>query len=266
LIPFAVNYSINLIQLLKEDQIQLNWIKCPDWEGMLQEARPHGLITIHFDLKCGLGETFQADLKRLKGLLHNTVTPHVNTHLVAPRNFDCQQETEVHRLQNLWRDEINILTDFFGGDRVALEHYPLNPTNQHLQLAVDPQIFSKVVLDTGCQFILDLAHARITADTQGCNVRDYIRALPVDRLVEVHVTGVRRYGGILTDHFEMQEADWNLLDWVIGEIKENRFPKPRLFAFEYGGVGQTFAFRSRKAVLKDQVPIFTEKLQNLSEL
>ncbi len=251
---FAVNYSAPLARLLKKGAIRLDLIKCPDWEGMLQEARPLGDITIHFDLEVGLGNTFQVNFPRIKTYLESTFTPHVNTHLVTSQYFNTASPKALADINTLWREEINLMVAHLGPQSVALEHHPYTEANAFIQPAADPEIFSRVIRDTGCMFLLDLAHARITADTLGVDVKDYIRALPLDRLVEMHITGIKRHNNILTDHFELGVEDWDLLEWALGEIKANSWRRPEIVAFEYGGIGQTFVWRTEELVLETQVP------------
>ena len=84
MMKFAVNYSNPLIRLIKEKAIEIDLIKCPDWEGMLKEARPYGPITIHYDIHIGTGEIQTLDLDRVRCFMKQTATPHVNAHLVTP--------------------------------------------------------------------------------------------------------------------------------------------------------------------------------------
>jgi uncharacterized protein (UPF0276 family) len=102
--------------------------------------------------------------------------------------------------------------------------------------------------------LLDLAHARITADTLGIDVKDYIKSLPLDRLVEMHITGVQKHNGVLTDHFGLDQKDWEILDWALKQIQAGLWRNPEILAFEYGGVGEVFAWRTRVEVLESQVP------------
>jgi uncharacterized protein len=263
MMKFAVNYSCNLIRLLDKDLIELDLIKCPDWEGMVEEAGKYKPVTIHFDLKTGLGACLNANLERLEAYLHKTPTPHVNTHLIAPRNFNPNNAQETRKLNQLWRDEINRLTQYFGNEHVVLEHFPYTPDNPQLHLAADPSTFSNVIKDTHCQFLLDLAHARITANTLDMDVKGYISRLPVERLRELHITGIKMFGGIMTDHFRMQKEDWDLLRWALDKIKKGYWPEPYVAAFEYGGVGDIFAWRSQYEVLENQVPILYEMIHSI---
>jgi uncharacterized protein (UPF0276 family) len=251
---FAVNYSSPLIRLLNEGLIQVDLIKCPDWQGMLQEAQQFGPITIHFDLDVGLGHTFNVDLDRIVRLEEETDTPHINTHLVTPKTLNPNIHAEVKAINSLWHDELHLMVEKFGSKSIALEHYPYTENTPFLLPAVDSASFSKVVQDVDCMLLLDLAHARITAASFKMDVKTYIQSLPLDKLAEVHVTGIRKHGGILTDHFELSEEDWALFEWALGEIQTGNWPEPAIIAFEYGGVGSTFVWRTKFDVLRLQVP------------
>ncbi len=251
---FAVNYSNSLIHLLEKEAVKVDLIKCPDWEGMLEEAKPFGKVTIHYDHHVGLGSTFNLDFNRIEVLKNQTETPHINTHLVTPQNFNPNSRQELKHINTLWRKEIHTLVDRFGAELVALEHYPYTDANAHIRPAADSKIFSQVIEDTNCMLLLDLAHARITANTLGVNVEDYINDLPLDRLVEMHITGIRSYDGVLTDHFELKQEGWENLEWALNEINEGHWRKPHIVAFEYGGVGDVFVWRTDTYNLQSQIP------------
>ncbi len=256
----AVNYSAPLRRLLEEGAVQVDLIKCPDWEGMIAEAEQLGDVTLHYDLKAGLGATFKVDFKRIKTLKSRTKTPHVNTHLVAPEGFDPEDTQALARIKQLWRDEINLMVRQLGSQSVVLEQFPYTDATPHILTAADSGVFSQVIQDTGCQLLLDLAHASITAQSLGIDVQDYLKPLPMDRLAELHVTGVRPHNGVLTDHFEMTPEDWALLDWALGEIRAGRWREPEIVAFEYGGVGAPFVWRTEYGLLRDQIPKLYERV------
>jgi len=233
-------------------------IKCPDWEGMISEAQRLGEVTLHFDLKAGLGKTFYVDFGRIQALKQRTHTPHVNTHLVTPGDFDPGDKQALQEINQLWRAELGLMIKHLGAESVALEQFPYTEDTPNIFPAADSAVFSQVILDTGCMLLLDLAHARITAQTLGIHVKDYIHALPLDRLVELHITGVKPHSGILTDHFQMMPEDWALFEWALGEIRAGRWREPEVIAFEYGGVGDVFVWRTDDNFLKEQIPILYE--------
>jgi uncharacterized protein (UPF0276 family) len=210
-----------------------------------------------------LGNTFQADFSRIRALMESTFTPHVNTHLVTPRQFNPDNSQEIRQINALWREEIQLMTEQFGPGAVALEHHPYTHANPNIRPAADPQVFSRVIQDTGCMLLLDLAHARITAHTLGVYVKNYINALPLDRLVELHITGIKTHSGVLTDHFELGEEDWSTLAWALEQIRTGTWRSPEIVAFEYGGIGSTFVWRTDPDVLKSQVPVLYDMLTNI---
>ena len=59
----------------------------------------------------------------------------------------------------------------------------------------------------------------------------------------------------------MQDADWQPTAWAAGQIRSGAWKKPRMVAFEYGGVGDVFRWRTDGRYLLEQVP----KLQKLFE-
>jgi len=104
----------------------------------------------------------------------------------------------------------------------------------------DPQVITRVLEETGCSMLLDLSHARIAAQERVMPVEDYLLALPLDKVVQVHVSGCRERDGVLYDaHQTLQEADYALLKWVLPHVK------PDWLTLEY--------FREDRSAVKEQV-------------
>jgi uncharacterized protein (UPF0276 family) len=95
---------------------------------------------------------------------------------------------------------------------------------------VDPIFISQVVHEADCGFLLDLAHARISATMLGESVQDYVQALLLNRLVEIHVSGprhVRDNGRLIDAHKSLQEEDYSLLERVL------ELARPKAVSLEY---------------------------------
>ena len=111
---------------------------------------------------------------------------------------------------------------------------------------VDPAFIRSVIEATGCGLLLDLAHARVAAHYQNEPVHDYLSRLPLDRLVEIHVSGPRpappnspyKDDRLIDAHESMQEADYGLLAWVLQRTR------PQAVTLEYS---------QDRAQLKDQL-------------
>jgi hypothetical protein len=62
------------------------------------------------------------------------------------------------------------------------------------------------------------------------------------------------------DHVWITGEDWFWLEWVLKHIRSVEWSHPRLQAFEYGGVGEPFEWRSDPQVRLEQVPRLAEML------
>jgi hypothetical protein len=135
---------------------------------------------------------------------------------------------------------------------LLLENIPLFPNLAHLHVC-EPAFVSQVIAETDCGLLLDLAHARVTADVLGYDVREYLLALPLERVVEIHLSGPRPVAQVdarrqalvrenarsiqhllpFTDdnlmdaHEALQEEDYALLEWALGRCQ------PQAISLEY---------------------------------
>ncbi len=113
---------------------------------------------------------------------------------------------------------------------------------------LDPATIRRVLstLDTG--LLLDLAHARVAAEFQKMTVEDYLLELPLERVREIHISGVREVDGVLRDaHETLWEADYELLAWVLERVK------PEVVTLEY--------FREDQQALKEMLIRLREYLE-----
>jgi len=103
---------------------------------------------------------------------------------------------------------------------------------------------TEVLEKTGCGFLLDTGHTRVSAAVLGADVYDYLSGLPLDRVVQVHVSGPRMRDGHLVDaHEPLQEIDYALLDFVLARTQ------PQVLTLEY--VRERDALREQLFHLRD---------------
>ena len=267
---FAMNYSPEAEQLVAEGRIKLDLFKCPPiWDpvvpayapDLLRRAKALGPIYLHFPLHAGRNQMGNTDWEQIDAALLETDTPYVNVHLQA-RTQDFAhmpvETTDPAHLQTvtdtLIRDVL-VVAERFGPERVILENVSYRGTDGScLYPCVDPNVISRVVAETGCGFLLDTAHARLTAAALGIDVQEYISRLPLAHLRELHVVGVQSDGKRLRDSMAMGPEDWALIEWVGKQIAGGFWPSPWVLAFEYGGVGPSLDWRSEAAIMAEQVP------------
>ena len=85
----AVNYSYPAADLLCDEQIRIDYFKCPAWLDLVATVREIHPIYVHFPLRVGTGigdaidaETSQpADWGKVETLLVQSDTSFVNVHL-----------------------------------------------------------------------------------------------------------------------------------------------------------------------------------------
>jgi uncharacterized protein (UPF0276 family) len=135
---------------------------------------------------------------------------------------------------------------------LLLENIPLFPNLAHMHVC-EPAFVREVLAASGCDLLLDLAHARVAADVLHWDVHDYLAALPLDRVVEIHLSGPRplaeldarrqalvrenarsvahmvSFGdeNLVDAHEPLREADYALLEWTLGRCT------PRAVSLEY---------------------------------
>ncbi|MCU0514616.1 MAG: DUF692 family protein [Anaerolineae bacterium] len=254
---FAINYSPEAAALLAEGAITLDVFKCPDWPHLVAEARQQRPVYIHFPIVLGRQSVHTLDLVAIETWLAGTGTRYVNTHLEALAQF-FPPPPSLTRLLEAVLPELERLVQVFGKERVLVENVPYLPPMVErglLPLAVDPPTIRAVVEAADCGFLLDVSHAAICCEAFGTDFATYTAGLPVERLRELHITGLGYDpAGIRTDHLELLEPDWQRLDYVLAQIRAGAWGTPTVLAFEYGGIGEPFAWRSRREVIAAQVP------------
>ncbi|MAS34755.1 MAG: hypothetical protein CL610_12160 [Anaerolineaceae bacterium] len=252
---FALNYSPPAAALLADGKIEIDLFKCPDWPDMIEQAGKQRPVYVHFPLVAGQQNVGEVGLEQVARLRASTCTPFVNTHIGARYQDLADPEDADAAVEHMLRD-VRPLVDHFGADSVMAENIPYPDIFQD-KPAIDvlPNVICRVIQESGCGLLLDTAHARLAADSLEMDVYAYIERLPVDRLREVHVTGVGlNREGIPEDHLPMTDDDWELFGWVLDNIHRGRWPAPRIVACEYGGIGPMFDWRTEPDVIAQDIP------------
>ncbi len=109
----------------------------------------------------------------------------------------------------------------------------------------------------------------------GMTLEDYLDALPLARVRDLHVTGVQRfdeswvarvrragipepeiaaYVGRLLDHLPMTPDDWTILTSLLDRVRRGEAGAPYTATFEYGGVGPLWEAVTDATALREQIP------------
>jgi uncharacterized protein (UPF0276 family) len=133
-------------------------------------------------------------------------------------------------VRSVWRLQAACEASVPGRPPVLVENIP-HWSRSRPAYTADPAFISRVVAESGCGLLLDLGHARIAAHYHGEPVHDYLARLPLDRAVELHVSGPRPGdypdGRLVDAHQPMLELDYDLLAWTLERCT------PRAVTLEY---------------------------------
>jgi len=108
------------------------------------------------------------------------------------------------------KKNIQAVRAIFGADMTVLLE-----NNNHLgtdayNTVTDPGFIRSLVERLGLRLLLDIAHARITAHNMGIDEKGYLEALPLNRVVQVHLSKFKEKDGKAIDaHDALINEDFN---------------------------------------------------------
>lgn len=268
---FAINYSPEAEQLLKDGTIQVDLFKCPSWDDLVPQVQQSHPAYVHFGFIAGPNKLRDVDLDWVESWLKTTETGWVNTHLaVSAEDFADGEAVTVEGVIDRAIRDIELLGKRFGNENVIIENIPYPDPGWNdglLKEAVDPTVISQIVEQSGCGLLLDVAHAIRSCEGLGSiNLYDYLNAMPVHALREMHVVGLLEAvdeNGVRQDHYELLDPDWTVVEWSVAQIRDGKWHEPDIMAFEYGGIGPMFETRSKPEIIAEQVPRLYQLAQSV---
>jgi uncharacterized protein (UPF0276 family) len=267
----AINYSKAAAELVADGRIQIDFFKTPNWPDMIEKAVRLRPVAIHFEIATGTGQLQHMDWTPIETALASSGTPFVNVHLLTrPVDFpdippETQDPAHTQHILDTFLQDVGVLVEHFGPQRVIAENLPYIENGVfNLRPAADPELICKVVRESGCGFLFDISHARMAAYYLGVDEWEYIDRLPMERLREMHFTGLQWWNGKLQDHLSILPEDWPALDRALERIRGGEWPQPWLLAYEYGGEGKFFAEHTDPALIAEHVPMLWERIKGLS--
>jgi uncharacterized protein (UPF0276 family) len=270
---FAINYSQPAAALVSSGTIDIDAFKCPDWPDMIEQALKLRPVAVHFTLRAGTGELLTtADWPLVERLMRLTGTPYINLHLDPTINdfldasggvpADTQDPAHFRQVTDILIQDVLAVTTRFGPERVIAENVPYRGAQgKVLRPAVEPDVIRSVLEETGCGLLLDISHARIAARHLGLDESAYLDSLPLERLRELHITGLHTVSYGWQDHLPMLAEDWPWVDRAVEAVQNGVWGPAWLLAFEYGGEGGWFEQHTEAGVIAEQVPELWKKIK-----
>ncbi|KOF55645.1 MULTISPECIES: multinuclear nonheme iron-dependent oxidase [Clostridium] len=233
------NWSKELRMLLEKNAVKVDYVKSgafgnfdKEFETM-RSMRPVLLHGLGYFENTGMKNIEVIDFNRANNLIEKCNSFHYGVHL-AIRNIDMGKGMSdvaiyEHLSKNIkiFKDNLNVplLIENSPDTTIERKKYDFYPY-------FTPQRISELSVNNDVYFLLDIAHAKITAKDHGLDVYDYIKKLPLDRIKEIHLagSGYNKDGFPIDTHQAMKDEDYKLLDWVLN------YSKPDVVTLEYNGI------------------------------
>jgi len=228
----AAIYSQPLVALLTEGQAPVDRIVVYPWhtEAQIRDAQSHRPLLLH-----GMPSPFslnqpdpfdKAVMAQTQSLLALTDSPWLSTSFgPSVERFECngkiiplsETQTRSQVYLNTCRNAARLKQWLSVPLLLKNLDYHLNGAYEHV---CEPSFIIAVLNTVDCGFLLDVAHARMSAHNLGLDEKQYLRSLPLYRVREVQVSAPRFQDSTMTDACEpLQEEDWEALAFVLARSK-----------------------------------------------
>jgi uncharacterized protein (UPF0276 family) len=272
LIKLACNYLDETKELVLSDSIDIDYFKFPalkfqmnifkdfnkfmHFMSNLNTIKPvllHGLYPA--DSICSPNFKKNFNIHNINKILEISMTPGISVHFGAKNNTSKNTILKSAIINILFIKET-----FKNYEFISIENLEKNNSIYVL----DPKIISKVVHETNCQFLLDISHAFWSAKFRNENFFDYIKALPLDKIYEIHINGWEEKNGDMMAHIKINDFGYEALKYILD------FCSPKIITLEYGrtidklGIGCPLVKPNNiNEFVKDEIVEQIIKLQNL---
>ena len=252
MILLAANGSPILNTLFSQGDLPIDLVKCPlsgNSRGEVTQFRPYRPVILHgWGPVYWIGQRGVPEPELLRELMAVSGSPYVSTHLDAqPGDFDAvlTPETALARIIK----NVHTLREITGAG-VLVENIPYFSWGKSLRFTTDPDFIRMALEASGAAFLLDLAHAKVSAWHRGEDFRAYLDALPFELVREVHLSRPRLEDkGMRDRHLPLKDEDYSLLQALLPKL-----PNVGMVALEYGGLSESDGIaRNDPEALREQI-------------
>lgn len=235
---WGCNYSKELLELLRDGELPfLSYIKAGafgaydlDAAFVLRPLLLHGFgwyerIGMNLEkakIPKEFGGNLSRSVQRMNELAYYYESPHLAFHCLAYEedmaDFSGTPEEQNKQLYQRMKQNILFLKEHLQVP-VLIENIDYCPNYDkigqlnNMRYPVLPEVINNLVKETEIDFLFDLSHARVSAEHLGMDILEYCKQLPMDKVVEVHLSGsgIHDQFGRVDRHEEMEEEDYTLI-------------------------------------------------------
>jgi len=89
---------------------------------------------------------------------------------------------------------------------------------------VEPKFIKEVIENNGIFLLLDIAHAEITCINKNKDLVEYLKALPLDKCLQIHLSRLEiKHGKAYDAHNALEKKDWEMFKNILKLTKNARF-------------------------------------------
>lgn len=250
MIELGCNYSPELMKLINDEQVKVDWIKLSKelrYEEQFRAVNSIKPILFHMVPRATSHKFSEGwNYEKLNIAIEECQSPHVGIHLLHsrdnPKEVLTRETLKEDVIEKLLHKKENINTE------LLIENMPQNYLLKGYEYFAEPEMISEICDEAGIGLLLDLAHLKISAWYRGESELEYLKRLPLHLVREIHVSGPRkRDSGYYDIHQNMREEDFEFLEAVLS------LTNPRIVTLEYGGEGEDYKDSSDTQLLEIQL-------------
>jgi len=272
----ACNYYLETVQLFDDGIIDVDYFKYPaemfhmplmnDLDafeafcGKLTAKRPillHGIYPGPHDLS---SPTMQHDFSDeiTNSLIGMTQTPGLSFHAAFSKLPDDIPFSKT--FGTIIDNAIFVKNKYRDMDFVSIENFDYSRWGDLIR----PEIITELINETGCDFLLDISHAYCASRELGMDYHGYLKALPLEKVVEIHINGwIENENGRMC-HTKINGEAYK----AIGEVL--RHCRPKIITVEYGRpndrIGSGCPVMSPDRVNQDAKKEIVEQITRIKEM
>ncbi len=189
-------------------------------------------------------ELFHCDLEPTKKwktkdqqFIYEVISQHPNLQLISFHLASCYEapvtkdfmflpggnKLNVCQMKQNAQVNLQFMKENFEHLSFAIENNNYYPTDAY-EYICNPHFINEIVNDNNLYFLLDIAHAKISAHNLNLPFYEYMHALPLSKIIQIHITGYQdtEKGRIARDeHLYPSKDNWSTVKKIISRHREN---------------------------------------------
>jgi uncharacterized protein len=235
----TTNISKPLIQLLNEGKAPIDALEFGPWysiQEIIEFRKNYPNIPLYFhggDIINGVG-VIPGQIKKIRRYIQASNSPWLSLHITfllpGIRRLFVKRRWYIPKIPLIDspKEYVNAIKKLNHDLGIPILVENPDPIEKYTNIEKNIEIIQKILQETNSYLLLDIGHARLSAQRMGISPEEYISQLPMSKVTQVHVSGPREKNGVLIDaHEPLQEIDYKLLEFVLG------LSNPKVLTLEY---------------------------------